>query len=163
MSQGKPSPLHSLKSTGCNAGPSDSGPSLGLSTPNTPSEIHSGQHIYSGLALDSLNSCNYCFCGELVHNGLLIASLNLRKLHLFILNEVMTIFLLKLISDSLWTKFQIPISRVSALAIHHLHINEPQPRAVALLDLEYLAQSHAKIDHQQVIEAGALNQTSSNR
>ena len=93
----------------------------------------------------------------------MITSLILMKLHLLILIKFMTTYLSKLVSDSLSTKLQIPVNRVSTLASHHLHINEPRPRAAALLDLEFLAQSHAKTDHQQIIVDSALNQTSADR
>ena len=98
----------------------------------------------------------------------MIASLTLTKPRLLILIIIMTRILYisyqsKLSSASLWTKLQTPINRESALAIHHLHIMEPQPLAVALLGLKYLAPSRAKSVHQRVTAAGALNQTGSPR
>lgn len=70
-------------------GPSDFGPSLGLSTLNTPSAIHFAKHVYAEAALHSLDSCNCCFGHQLAHSGLMIAFLNLVRPRLLILIIIM--------------------------------------------------------------------------
>ena len=88
MSRERPS-LRASRSPGCSAGPADSGPSLGLSTLNTPLGIRFGKYLHyykqSGAALCSLGSGNCCCGGQLARDSLVIASLTLTKPRLLIL------------------------------------------------------------------------------